>query len=139
MDVNRLELIMDSFFVVRPRIDEMAELFYALLFDCAPNLRAAFPAEIGPQAKKLSSTLSFAIGALSDPAGLTKVLHDLGKDHAQYQISAHDYALVNEVMLLALAHICADEWTPDLHTAWSETLDFIADTMQEGERRVHVA
>ena len=99
LTADDIMLVRASFARVVPVKDAAADLFYARLFERAPQLRKLFPADLRQQKQKLMATLTMAVGALNDLDVLVPKVKALGMRHAGYGATAAHYDVVGDVLL----------------------------------------
>src|SRR5262249_38337189 len=132
LTADDIMLVRASFARVAPVKDAAADLFYARLFERAPELRKLFPADMSRQKEKHMGTLDMEIGALHDLDALVPKIKALGMRHAGYGAAAEHYDVVGDVLLLTLARALGDAFTPDVRAAWTKVYGVLAATMQAG-------
>ena len=129
MNSAQAELIRNSFLQVHPIADEIAESFYARLFEIAPHLRKLFTGNMKRQGTMLMTSLELAVRSLDEPESVLPSVRALGERHLSYGVKAEYYPLAKEAYLWALERHLKDEFTPGLKGAWSEAFDTLIDTM----------
>ncbi len=130
LDVERLER---SFERLAPRGEELAERFYARLFERHPEVRPLFAGtDMAAQRRKLLAALRLLVGSLRDPAALGKALRELGARHQRYGARPEHYGAVAEVLLEVMGELAGRSWTPKVRQAWSEALEMTAALMLDG-------
>jgi hemoglobin-like flavoprotein len=107
--------------LVTPIADEVAELFYARLFELDPSLRSLFQGEPAVQRLKLMDMLGLLVTHADRPDELQAMLTALGERHAAYGVRPEHYDTVGEALLWTL-----DDGLGLLHTdtgrnAWVAT------------------
>ncbi len=91
MDLN-VTALRESFELVAPRADQLAERFYEKLFEDYPDLLRYFThTNFSEQRGKLIQSLVLVLKTLENPPALTKVLHQLGGQHGGMGIREDDY------------------------------------------------
>ena len=85
LDAHAIGLIQDSFAKVAPISDQAAEIFYARLFETAPEVKSLFNGDMSEQGAKLMATLGAVVGGLDDLDAIVPVAK----------------AIIDEVRLLA--------------------------------------
>ena len=111
--------------------DLVAGVFYDILFSLNPQVRSLFPEQMQEQKKKLMDTIGLAVSSLTRLESLVPVLHKLGERHIDYEVTADQYDLVGEALLMTLEKVFADKFTIELRSAWAETYGILAATMKE--------
>jgi hemoglobin-like flavoprotein len=119
--------------------DAFPKLFYALLFDRAPAVRALFPVDMREQRRHLVATLGTVVNAdsLDDQAVLDR-LHALGRDHRRYGATGPGYEAVGSCLVLALKGI-SPEWTDEHGAAWEAAYKAVAGAMQDADHEAAAA
>lgn len=123
-------LIQMTFAKILPISDEVAEQFYARLFDLDPTLRPFFKADMREQQRKLMATLQVVIGGLANPEKILPAARDLGRRHVAYGVRDAHYDTVGEALLWTLAQGLGEEFTPEVQHAWGEMYERISSTMK---------
>ncbi|HCO23596.1 MAG: hypothetical protein CME31_08795 [Gimesia sp.] len=132
MDLN-VTALRESFELVAPRADQLAERFYEKLFEDYPDLLRYFThTDFSEQRGKLIQALVLVLKSLESPPALTKVLHQLGKEHGEMGIQDDDYPPVTDTLLRVLAEFAEDQWSEELEETWRQALKAVSTTMIEG-------
>jgi hemoglobin-like flavoprotein len=132
MSLN-VELLEDSFALVRPNADRFAADFYDRLFAAHPGTRQLFAgADMAEQRKKLMDSLVLVIENLENPGVLTGALQRLGARHSGYGVAEGHYAMVGGALLDTFSEHLGSEWTPEVKQAWSDAYTAISGIMVRG-------
>jgi hemoglobin-like flavoprotein len=131
MNMIQKELVQTSFEQVRPIADAAAALFYNRLFELDPTLRPLFKGDMKEQGRKLMDMITLAVKGLDRPEALLPALAALGRRHAGYGVSKHDYETVGEAFLWTLEQGLGPGFTPDVREAWEAVYGFVAGAMRE--------
>jgi len=134
MTNEQKHLIRQTFDLVAPMADSVAEVFYRRLFELDPSLRAMFPPVLVEQGRKLMQMLGAAIGMLDRPQQLISVLESLGKRHAGYGVRDEHYDTVGEALLWTLERGLGPVFTPDVKAAWAALYGVVATTMKNAAK-----
>ena len=130
LDVDLLEKIFDA---LVPSGEKIAKRFYQELFKRYPDVKPIFGnTRISTQQKKLLAALKLVISNLRKPQVLEEALMELGAKHENYGALAEHYDAVAETMLDVLEEFAGDLWTLEVHDAWSDALNLVAQTMLKG-------
>ena len=129
MNSAQAELIRSSFLQVHPIADEIAESFYARLFEIAPHLRKLFTGNMKRQGTMLMTSLELAVSSLDEPENILPSVKALGERHMSYGVKAEYYPLAKEAYLWALEKHLGAEFTPALKEAWRVAFDALIETM----------
>ncbi|UTH73399.1 globin family protein [Chromobacterium sp. IIBBL 290-4] len=128
----QIRLVQESFAKVEPIADQAAQLFYDKLFEYAPDLQTLFQNDMARQRQMLMSTLKLAIAGLNDLDLIAPVLAKLAIKHVDYGVQPGDYTPVGNALLWTLKQgLGAENWTPELRTAWVDTFRLVATTMKQ--------
>jgi hemoglobin-like flavoprotein len=130
MTTEQKHLIRQTFDLVAPMADSVAEVFYRRLFELDPSLRTLFPPVLVEQGRKLMQMLGAAIGMLDRPQQLIAVLESLGKRHAGYGVRDEHYDTVGEALLWTLERGLGPVFTPEVKAAWAALYGVVATTMK---------
>ncbi len=134
MDLN-VAVLRESFELVAPRADQLAERFYEKLFEDYPDLLRYFTqTDFSEQRGKLIQALVLVLKSLENPSGLTKVLHQLGVQHGEMGIQEDDYPPVAETLVRVIAEFAGEKWNEDLEVCWCQALEAVATIMIEGAK-----
>src|SRR5688572_10296405 len=92
-----------SFALMLTKGEQLAETFYALLFERCPGLRPLFPAELAQQRAKLTQMLAWIVTHLDRRDELLPGVQELGRRHAGYGAAREHYPFVRDTLLDAMA------------------------------------
>ena len=124
-----VELIRKSLIQIHPIADQIAESFYARLFEINPHLRKLFTGDMRRQGTMLMTSLELAVSSLDDPESILPSVKALGERHISYGVKVDYYAFAKEAYLWALEHHLRDEFTPALKNAWGAAFDALVEIM----------
>ncbi|WP_417383827.1 methyl-accepting chemotaxis protein [Gimesia sp.] len=134
MDLN-VTALRESFELVAPRADQLAERFYEKLFEDYPDLLRYFThTDFSEQRGKLIQALVLVLKSLENPPALTKILHQLGKEHGEMGVQKDDYPPVTDTLLDVLAEFAGAQWSEELEETWRQALNAVATMMIEGAK-----
>src|SRR5687768_2989453 len=111
------QLIRDSWEAVEPHADDMGRLFYATLFQIAPESRDLFPVNMEVQRSRLMRALVHVVQMVDQPDELVPFLEQLGRDHRKFGVVAQHYEAVGEALITAIATTAGPAWTPTVRDA----------------------
>ncbi len=132
MEDTQITLIQDSFAKVVPIADTAAEIFYADLFETAPEVKPYFDGtDMKDQGTKLMTTLGVVVNGLRDLDKIVPVAQQLAVKHVDYGVKAEDYAKVGASLLRTLEKGLGDGFTPDVKDAWTVAYTTLAGVMTE--------
>jgi NAD(P)H-flavin reductase/hemoglobin-like flavoprotein len=126
-----VRLIRESYAQVQPRVESVAQFFYAMLFAIAPATRELFPANMEVQRSRFFRALVHIVQHFDRPDELVPFLRQLGRDHRKFGVLAQHYDAMGIALVTALKQYAGPVWTPQVEKAWSDAYDLIAKTMQE--------
>lgn len=115
--------------LVPSMVDEVAELFYARLFELDPSLRILFRTEPAVLRQKLMDMLSLFVRHADQPGDLLPLLIALGERHVTYGVRHEHYATVCDALLWTLDDGMGLLDTPEARNAWVWALDFVTSAM----------
>ena len=119
MDDKQIALVQSSFAQVAPISDTAAELFYADLFETAPEVKPLFAgSNMSEQGKKLMTTLGVVVKGLTNLDAIVPVAEDLAQRHVGYDVRPEHYSNVGGSLLRTLEKGLGDAFTPETKDAW---------------------
>ena len=132
MSLN-VELLEQSFELVKPKADEFVSSFYNNLFTDYPAAKPLFEhSDMAKQQQMLKGALVMVIENLRKPEALSKALKGLGARHVKYGALPEHYPLVGNSLLKTLSQYAGDAWTPELKDAWAGAYGAITELMLDG-------
>ncbi|GAB2833368.1 hypothetical protein GCM10027176_42060 [Actinoallomurus bryophytorum] len=128
--------IKENFALVADHGLEVADYFYADLFERNPGYRSLFPASMEQQHKVLLAALAQIVEWVDNTEELIPYLQRLGSDHSGFGVTAEDYPEVGASLIATLRHFSGDAWTPDLEKDWTAAYGVVSEVMVQagGER-----
>ncbi len=121
--------IRTSFALVEPHAEDLVKLFYALLFDLAPETRDLFPANMDLQRSRLLRALVHVVQMVDQPAELSSFLSQLGRDHRKFGVITEHYDALGAALLTSLEEFAGPAWTPTVARAWTDAYSQVAAAM----------
>lgn len=131
MTPESVALVQTSFKKVAPIAGAAADIFYARLFEIAPDVRSLFPEDMTDQKKKLMQMLAVAVNNLHQVESIVAPVQELGRRHVGYNVEDRHYDVVGAALLYTLAQGLGDDFTPEVEAAWAETYALVATVMKE--------
>ena len=129
----QVELLENSFDLIKPKADEFASSFYDNLFSAYPEAQPLFATtDMTAQKKKLVESLVLVIQNLRQPDTLTAALKGLGARHVKYGALPEHYPLVGNALLMTFEQYLGSDWTPATKRAWVDAYGAISTLMLEG-------
>lgn len=129
MTPEQITLIQDSFAKVAPISDAAAEIFYARLFEIAPEVKPYFKGDMKEQGAKLMATLGAVVNGLRDLDKIVPVAEALAVKHVGYGVKEEDYAPVGASLIYALEQGLGDGFTPELKESWVSAYTTLSSVM----------
>ncbi|MDK3017797.1 globin family protein [Pseudodonghicola flavimaris] len=130
MNETQIDLVRDSFAKVIPIRETAAEIFYADLFETAPEVKPYFAgADMRDQGAKLMATLGVVVNGLRDLDRIAPVARDLAVRHVDYGVQPEDYAKVGASLLRTLEKGLGDDFTAETEAAWTAAYDLLSGVM----------
>lgn len=124
-----VRLVRESFAIVEPQADRVAEYFYAMLFSLAPATRELFPVNMQVQRSRLLRALVHVVQMVDRPDDLIPFLRQLGRDHRKFGVITTHYEAVGMALLAAVKRYAKDAWTEEVERAWAEAYTIMARAM----------
>lgn len=132
MSLN-VELLEQSFDLVKGRGEEFTAQFYTTLFSDYPTVKPLFDnTHMDEQGKKLFASLVFVVDALRNPAVLEGALQGLGTRHVKYGVLPEHYPMVGSSLLKTFEVVLGTDLTPDVKQAWVDAYGGVTQLMLEG-------
>ncbi|QLG89393.1 hemin receptor [Chitinibacter bivalviorum] len=128
---RQIQLVQHSFAQVEPIAAQAAQMFYAKLFEYAPQVRPLFKKDLSAQGNMLMATIKVAVRGLNDLNSLVPVLQQLAERHVNYGVKAEHYTPVGNALLWTLKQGLGEAWTPELRQAWVDVFRLMATTMKD--------
>lgn len=129
--MQMVRLVRESFAVVEPQHDKVAEFFYATLFAIAPTTREMFPVNMQVQRSRLLRALVHVVQMVDRPDDLLPFLRQLGRDHRKFGVVASHYEAVGMALLAGVKQYAGAAWTDEVERAWAEAYTIMARAMLE--------
>jgi nitric oxide dioxygenase len=131
MDDKAITLIQESFAKVVPIKDAAAEIFYADLFETAPQVKPYFAnADMKNQGSKLMATLGVVVNGLRDLDKIVPVAQELAIKHIDYGVKPEDYDAVGASLIRTLEKGLGDDFTPETKEAWLGAYTILSGVMK---------
>ena len=118
MTPDQIDLVQSSFARVAPIADVAADLFYARLFEIAPEVKPLFRGDMREQGRKLMTTLGVVVASLKNLEAVLPAAKALAVKHVGYGVGAAHYRPVGEALIWTLDKGLGDGFTPATKEAW---------------------
>lgn len=115
-----IEHVRHSFDRVWSESQRLSDLFYARLFETAPEVRPLFRGNLSEQKQKFLGTLAVIVGSLENAAVLMPAAETLARQHVEYGVAPDHYPVVGEALLWSMAQCLGPHWTPEIAAAWTK-------------------
>ena len=126
MDAQRLK---DNFAQVAGHGLDVADYFYADLFERNRSYRSLFPASMAGQHKVLLDALTQIVAWVDDTDELVPYLQDLGRRHRAFGVNAAHYPEVGESLIATLRYFSGPSWTAELEKDWVAAYGVVSEVM----------
>lgn len=126
---HQIALVRGSFAAMVPIRETAATLFYARLFELAPEVRPLFPRDLMAQGAKLMAALTLVVRDLDRIEAIRTEIEALALRHVGYgAIEAH-YAAVGEALVWALEQGLGESFSNDAREAWRAAYALLSGAM----------
>jgi hemoglobin-like flavoprotein/NO-binding membrane sensor protein with MHYT domain len=126
---ERIELVQWTYNKVEAAGVQVADIFYARLFEIAPQTRPLFPTDMSQQKDKLLDVLASAVLNLHQLDSVMAVIKDLGKRHVYYGVVPEHYKPVGEALIWTLERVLGNDFTPATKRAWVAAYKTLSEAM----------
>ena len=131
MTPAQVELVQSSWAKVMPISQTASELFYARLFEIAPEVKPYFKGDMKEQGKKLMVMIGTAVNSLTNIEAVVPAIREMAIRHVDYGVKPEDYDSVGTALLWTLEQGLGDDFTPEVKEAWAEVYGLVATTMKD--------
>jgi hemoglobin-like flavoprotein len=132
MSLN-IELLEQSFEVIKQNNAQFSEQFYANLFIDSPEVKPLFAnTNMKEQGDHLYKSLALVIANLRKGDFVGTTLKGLGTRHVGYGILPKHYPMVGSALLKTFAAIIGTGWTTEVKQAWVDAYGAVTQLMLEG-------
>lgn len=135
MTPQQITLVQQSFAQVVPIAPQAAEIFYARLFELAPQVRPLFTGDMAEQGRKLMAMLAIVVNGLTRLDAIVPAAQKLGQRHVAYGAEPAHYPVVGQALLDTLERGLGAAFTPDVKAAWSEAYALLSGVMIEAQQQ----
>lgn len=112
-------------------------IFYGFLFERYPQVKPLFGRNSQEeQAKMLTEAVAMLVANVDDPEFVRTTMLSVGEKHVDYGVEDQMYPWVGECLVATLEQVSAEAWTPELETAWTQTLTVISGIAIEGASKL---
>ena len=139
MTPEQIALVRSSFDKVVPISEQAAAIFYARLFELAPQVRALFKGDMTEQGRKLMAMLRTVVKVLDKPDVLVPAAERLAERHVGYGAQPAHYAVVGQALIDTLQTGLGDAFTAETKAAWLAAYGTLSSVMIAAAGRVPAA
>lgn len=137
---RRIELMESCYDRIARAGTAFSSRFYERLFEVHPRVKPLFHGvSMLQQQQHLHSALVMVIENLRNPEMAESRLRRLGERHVGYGVQPSQYGAVGQILLEVLAETMAEDWSPELLSAWKEGIESIAQVMMNGHRQTRAS
>ena len=129
MTAEKIQLVQSSFAKVKPIADQAAAIFYARLFEIAPQVKPMFKGDMVEQGRKLMAMLNTVVNGLTNLDSIVPAAQSMAKRHVDYGVRPEHYAFVGEALLDTLAKGLGADFTPATKQAWTDAYGLLSGVM----------
>jgi len=129
---EQVEMLQLSLAELGPRTSELAECFYARLYESVPSCRSMFSQDPADQEALFASELTMIVASISQFDAFVPRTQRLGARHAKYGVTYEHYRMAGLALLAALADTLGPAYSVELRDAWRFAFDLMAETMMQG-------
>jgi len=108
---------------------EVADYFYADLFQRNPGYRSLFPASMEQQHKVLLAALAQIVEWVEDTDELVPYLQRLGRTHQGFGVTAEHYPEVGASLVATLRYFSGPSWDQELEADWVAAYGVVSEVM----------
>lgn len=126
----QIQLVRDSWAQVQPIQAAAADLFYARLFELAPETRPLFKRDIHAQGVMLMKMLDSVVAGLDRLPELMPVAAALARRHVGYGVQPRHYDTVGTALMWTLEQGLGSAFTPHVRQAWLTAYSTLACAMK---------
>ena len=126
---RQAQIVRETFALVEPQAEMVAETFYTRLFEIDPSLRALFTSDMAEQGRKLMSTIKLAVSSLDRLGDIVPAVEKLGARHRDYGVLDAHYATVAEALLWTLEQGLGSRFDQETREAWTAVYTTLAGVM----------
>jgi nitric oxide dioxygenase len=136
---RQIELVRESFAAVIPIRQTAATLFYARLFELAPEVRPLFPRDLDAQGAKLMAVLAAVVRDLDRPEAMRPDIEGLALRHVGYGATAAHYPAVGAALIWTMEQGLGARFTDEVRAAWTAAYGLLSGIMLASVRGIDPA
>lgn len=135
MTEEQIRLVRDSFDQAVARREDLAEFFYACLFDLSPGMKSLFKGDIASQAQSFMEMIAVVVNGMTTKQAISPALEMLGTSHRGIDIETAHYAPFGQALIWSLAQTLGSQFTPETRQAWEDWYELVAQTMAAASKK----
>lgn len=133
-------VIQSSFSVLHPKLRDLADIFYEVLWTEFPDAKNLFvTTEMEKQKIGFMQGLEFIVAHLDKLDVLQQYLVDMGIRHSCYGIKAKHYGWVSKCMLRSLELWYGPAWMGAVEENWTQAVELAIQVMRKGADDVRMS
>ncbi|MEM0908984.1 MAG: globin domain-containing protein [Pseudomonadota bacterium] len=129
MSTEQIELLRASLRRCMRRRVDMADTFYATLFEIAPHTRPMFGTDIVDQTEKTMLALGAIVAQIHAIEVFGPMVSELAERHVAYGVLPEHYEAVGTALIVTLRRVFGDELSDEEEEAWRVAYDTMATVM----------
>jgi nitric oxide dioxygenase len=130
MTPMQIDLVRASWMRVSPIRAAAADLFYARLFELAPEVRPMFKRDIHAQGAMLMAAIHAVVNSLDRMAEMMPAVEQMARRHVQYGVQERHYDVVGTALIWTLEQGLGADFTPAMREAWMAAYGALAGAMK---------
>jgi nitric oxide dioxygenase len=131
MTPKQIAIVQSHLHAIKAIGKPFAKVFYARLFQLAPDLRTLFNCAENNKDRKLINMLCTTVHSLENMDGLKVVAHNMGQRYSEQGVNERHYDFFIQAMLETLEMALGDEFSGDSKAAWVSLLAMLKSTLLE--------
>lgn len=129
LSAAEIALVRSSFERIKPEPEAAAAMFYARLFEIAPETQPLFRSDMDVLGRKFMQTLAVIVATLDDMQAIRPSVNSLAKRHVGYGVTAQHYALAGAALLWMIERRLGEAWTAQTAEAWQNAYRMLSGVM----------
>ena len=125
---DQVALIRSTFHALDPT-PQIADRFYEILFEIAPDLRALFRPDMSGQGMRFMSTLAVIVQHLDQPEELAPYVERLAQGHAAYGVRPEHFQPMGVALIRTMQEALGPDFPPGAAEAWTAAYARLAGEM----------
>lgn len=135
MTEGQLERVRETWRMLAFRGEQLAERFFARLFEVDSHMRLMFPRDSWQRDRDLVAGMSVLVRNLHRLETVAYVMEDAGARCHRAGAQPQHFGLARDAMIDSMREMLAEKWSPELEGDWRETLNVATSVMIRGAGR----